>query len=74
MKNTGTISRVLIGLIVFIPLLLLVFLVRGFTQAPAVNWVAGPGFVNLGDNIAEIDLGADQIWNLESFLPGEYAC
>ena len=42
----------------FLLLFLLLIPVRGFSQPPAVNWVDGPNVVDLGDKVAEIELGS----------------
>ncbi len=34
----------------------------GFSQGPGVNWIKGPGVVELGDDIARLDLSSDYIF------------
>ena len=48
------------GYILFI--LILLIPVRGFSQPPAVNWIEGPNGVDLGKNVAQLELGSEYLF------------
>lgn len=67
MKNRDYMSQICITFVTSVASLLLVFPVQGVNARqhdplPEINWMEGPRTVNLGNNIAQIDLGEDYVF------------
>jgi uncharacterized membrane-anchored protein len=59
MKTSIFISRMLLKVFISMPLLLFLIPTHCLSQPPDLAWIPGPQIVDLGNNIAQIDLGKD---------------
>jgi uncharacterized membrane-anchored protein len=63
MKSVGAIyQKFPARFVIFTALLLFFFPIPGLSQPPKINWVEGPKRVNLGENIAMIEMGQDYLF------------
>lgn len=47
-----------IAKIIFVMVVLCIFSVQGLAQSPEISWIEGPVTVDLGDNLAQVEMGA----------------
>ncbi len=63
MKKLNAIFRkISVRAIIFIPLFLLIFPIKGFSQTSEIKWLEGPCIVALGDNVAKIKLNENYVF------------